>query len=78
MSTITKKLTGLLLLISGIALMIGAVVVEAAWLGVCFGTIIVGIAMLFFAPLLLMAPFTLVFASGTAAWASGMSLLSDD
>jgi hypothetical protein len=78
MNQVTRKLSGLLLLMCGLGMMIGALVIEIAWLGFCFGTVIIGIAILFVAPLLLMAPFTLVFASGTAAWASGMTLLSDD
>ncbi|GHX87118.1 hypothetical protein VCSRO160_3588 [Vibrio cholerae] len=59
-------------------MMIGAVAAEIAWLGLCFGTVIVGVLMLFFAPLLLFAPFTLLFATGTALWGTGITMISDD
>lgn len=72
-----KKILGLIFVLVGVAMMIGAVVAEIAWLGVCFGTVIIGIVMLFFAPLLLFAPFTFLFVTGTALWGSGLTMLSD-
>ncbi len=50
----------------GIALIIAAFVVEAMWLGVTFGTVIVGIVLLIFAPEILFLPFSLLFAMGIA------------
>ncbi len=73
-----KKLLGLLFIISGVLMMIGAFVAEIAWLGFCFGTVVIGVLMLFFAPLLLMAPFFFLFGIGTTLWASGMAMISDD
>ncbi len=73
-----KKLLGLLFILSGVLMMIGAFVAEAAWLTFCFGTVVIGVLMLFLAPLLLMAPFFFLFGTGTTLWASGMALISDD
>lgn len=75
---LTKKwLLGLLLILSGVLLMIGAVAAQIAWLGLCFGTVIIGILMLFFAPFLLFAPFTFLFGTGTALLGSGFVMISD-
>ena len=73
-----NKLVGLLLVFSGVLMMIGAVVAQIAWFGLCFGTVIIGILMLIFAPLLLFAPFTLLMGTGTALWVSGLIMISDD
>ncbi len=73
-----KKLLGLIFILSGVLLMIGAVAAEIAWLGLCFGSVIIGILMVFFAPLLIFAPFTLLFGTGTALWGSGLVMISDD
>ena len=40
----------------GISLILGGIVLELIWLGVCFGSIIIGILLLFLAPGILMAP----------------------
>ena len=52
--------------IIGIALIISAFVVEAMWLGACFGTVIVGIVLLILAPGILFAPFNILFTMGIA------------
>ncbi len=72
-----KKLLGLIFILSGVLLMIGAVAAQIAWLGLCFGTVIIGVLMIFFAPFLLFAPFTLLFGTGTALWGSGLVMISD-
>ena len=48
----------------GIGLIISAFVVEAMWLGACFGTVVVGIVLLLFAPAILLLPFNVLFAMG--------------
>lgn len=73
-----KKLLGLVFILSGVLLMIGAVVAQIAWLGLCFGTVIIGILMVFFTPLLLFAPFTLLFGTGTALWGTGLVMINDN
>lgn len=56
----------ILKILIGSAMIIGGVILEIAWLGVCFGTVIVGIAMLIFAPGLLLIPFTFGVTGGLA------------
>ncbi len=50
----------------GSAMIIGGRLLEIAWLGVCFGTVIVGVVMLIFAPELLLIPFTIGVMGGIA------------
>jgi len=50
----------------GIALIIAAFVVEAMWLGATFGTVVIGIVLLIFAPSILFLPFNVLFAMGVA------------
>ncbi len=52
--------------IIGFMLVMGAFLVEAMWLGFCFGTVIVGILMLLFMPEILFAPFIIIMATGGA------------
>ena len=48
----------------GVAFIIAAFVVEIMWLGVTFGSVIVGILLLIFAPGILFAPFNILFSIG--------------
>ena len=48
----------------GVALIIAAFFVEAMWLGATFGTVVVGIVLLIFAPGILLLPFNILFAMG--------------
>lgn len=50
----------------GAGLIIGGILVEITWLGVCFGTVIIGLALLFIAPEILLAPFSFGLVSGLA------------
>lgn len=54
-----RKLIGLSFISLGIFL-------EVLWLGVCFGTVVVGIALLIFAPQILFLPFTFFLVLGMA------------
>lgn len=54
----------------GSAIIVGAIAVEIAWLGLCFGTVIVGIVLLIFAPHILIAPFSIGMIGGLALIAS--------
>ena len=65
-------------IIAGAALMIVAVIALVAWLGACFGTVIVGIALLFLAPQILLLPFTLIGTPAMALIAIGMEELVED
>ena len=59
-----KKLIGFAIIALGIFL-------EILWLGVCFGTVVVGIALLIFAPKILFLPFNFFFIIGLAMIGSG-------
>lgn len=52
--------------ILGVAIIIGAVLLEIAWLGICFGSVILGLVLLVFAPHILLAPLSIGIASGSA------------
>ena len=73
-----NKLTGLLFLLCALGVFAGAVAVEIAWLGFCFGTVIIGILLLFLAPGILFMPVNFGFLTGMAIWGAGLALISDD
>jgi len=50
----------------GITLIIAAFIIEGMWLSLTFGTVVVGILLLIFAPGILLAPFNILFAMGMA------------
>ena len=52
-----RKLWALLAVLLGSSVVVGSVIAWVTWLTFCFGTVIVGIALLFLAPALLIAPF---------------------
>jgi len=58
-----KKIIGLLFIMFG-------VVLEVMWLGVCFGSIIIGVLLLFFAPRILFFPFNFFFLVGLSLLAN--------
>jgi hypothetical protein len=64
-------------IIAGVALMILAIIALIAWIGACFGTVIVGVAMLFLAPALLLLPFNLIGTPALALIAVGMEELAE-
>ena len=51
-----RKFWALLAILLGSSVVLGSVMVWAAWLAFCFGTVIVGLALVFLAPALLAAP----------------------
>ena len=57
----------------GLALIVAAFAAEASWLGFCFGTVVIGIAMIFIAPLLLIAPFNFLYSPGRGFVNSGLN-----
>ena len=50
----------------GSGIIIGTIALEIVWLGLCFGTVIVGVVLLIFAPEILVMPFTIGMALGLA------------
>lgn len=63
-------LKGLAKIVIGIAMMIGAITAEIAWLGFCFGTVVVGVILLLTFPMLLLTPFVFL-------WFPGWQLIND-
>lgn len=52
------------LVLAGIGMLIAGVMAQIAWLGLCFGTVIIGVAMLLFSPALLFLPFNFIILPG--------------
>lgn len=73
-----RKIVGLLFLCAGLAIFAGAIAVEIAWLGICFGTIIIGLLLLFLAPTILLLPVNIGFVTGMAVWGAGMAMITSD
>ena len=65
-------------IIAGVALMILAVIALIAWLGACFGTVIVGVALLFLAPGILLLPLTIIGTPGLALFTGGLEELAGE
>lgn len=63
---------------AGIAVFIGAIAAQIAWLGICFGTVIIGILLLFLAPTILLFPVNIGFVTGIAIWGAGMAMITSD
>lgn len=59
-------LKGLLQIFTGIALWVVAIIAELAWLGICFGSVIIGLILLILAPWILLAPLTIITIPGTS------------
>jgi len=58
-------------MILGAGFIIGGILVQIAWFGICFGTVILGIIILLFvAPEILFAPFMIGLTGGLAFFAS--------
>lgn len=71
-----KMCLGLVFILVGVLMIGGGVVAQIAWLGFCFGTVIIGLLMMFFAPSLLFLPFTILILSGMALWGRGFLIIS--
>jgi hypothetical protein len=56
--------------IIGLALIVLGIVLEIMWLGVCFGSIIIGVLLLFFAPRILFFPFNFFLIIGLSLFAN--------
>lgn len=72
-----NRILGLMLAACGVLLMIASVFAEVAWLGLCFGTIIVGFLMLLFVPSMLLLPFTFISSIGVALFIRGLSVFKE-
>ncbi|EPC01898.1 hypothetical protein L861_19800 [Litchfieldella anticariensis FP35 = DSM 16096] len=66
---------GIIQIAAGAAIWVFAIIVELAWLGLCFGSVVVGLALLIFAPWLLIAPLAAITLPGNALIFLGISNL---
>ena len=57
----------------GIAVYIGAIILEIMWLALCFGSVILGIVLLLFAPGILLLPLSFGFVTGTTLISLGVA-----
>jgi hypothetical protein len=73
---VVKKLVAIGEIVLGFAIVVGGGVAGVAWLGFCFGTVIIGIALLFIEPMILLAPFLIGLSFGGALVASGYNAYS--
>jgi hypothetical protein len=73
-----SKFQAIAKIIAGVALMIVAVIALIAWLAACFGTVIVGIALLLLAPRILLLPLSLIGTPAMALIAIGMEELAGE
>lgn len=56
----------------GVAIWMGAISVEISWLAFCFGTVVIGLLLLIFAPPILLMPLMFVGAIGNKFLFSGI------
>lgn len=73
----SSRLNGYILIVLGAAIIFGGVALQIAWLIFCFGSVIVGIALLFLAPGILIAPFLALSTIGGGFISSGLDLLNN-
>ena len=72
-----SRISGALLTVLGVALIICGITAQIAWLAFCFGTVIIGVLLLFFAPTILFIPYTLATTIGGAMVVAGYAKLSE-
>ena len=75
MGSLKKKMMGYGMIAMGLVVFAAGIAVEVAWLAFCFGSVIVGLLLLFLAPLLLMGPFFFFSCIGWVLIAGGAKLL---
>ncbi|MGV6393666.1 hypothetical protein ACTUVN_002364 [Pseudomonas caspiana] len=73
-----RKLIGLLFLLCSLGVFAVTVSAQIAWLAMCFGTVIIGVALLFIAPTILFFPANIGFVTGVSLWVSGMAMISGE
>ncbi len=69
-----RVIFGILCILAGVAVWGLAISVLVAWLAFCFGSVIVGLLLLFFMPLALLAPLA-IGVPGSALFVSGIDMV---
>ena len=72
-----SKIGGALLTVLGVAVIICGITAQIAWLAFCFGTVIIGVLLLLFAPTILFIPYTLATTIGGVMVVTGCTKLSE-
>jgi hypothetical protein len=67
-----RRIKGVFQILGGLGIFAFSISIGVTWIAFCFGTIVIGVLLLLFAPAVLLAPFTLGIASGTAMLAIGV------
>ena len=67
-----QRIKGVFQILGGLGLFAFSITIGVTWITFCFGTIVIGVLLLLFAPAVLLAPFTFGIASGTAMLAIGV------
>jgi len=68
---------GVFLILAGLLVWIAGFSIGLAWLGLCFGTVIIGLIMLFCFPTVLFLPFSIPFGIGNMLISAGTVCLSE-
>ena len=71
-----KLVWGIILVILALGLFGSAIAVGIAWIGFCFGTVIIGVLLLLFAPTVLLLPFAFLWALAQATLLGGLALIA--
>lgn len=69
---------GLLTMLIGLVVFFGGGGLGIAWIVFCFGTVVVGLLLLFLAPMILFSPLTICLALGTEMMRNGWAALKDE
>ena len=72
-----RYLIGLSCLVGALAIWAVAISLFLSWLAICFGSVVIGIVLLFVAPYVLLAPLA-IGVPGTALFLYGMGRLAND
>ena len=68
---------GAFLVLLGLAMLIGGLAASVVWVGFCFGTIVIGVLLLLFAPQILYLPFVASVTIGGGVVAIGSTLIGE-
>lgn len=71
-------LKGIIQIACGIGLWVFGISIGIAWLTFCFGSVIIGILLLFFAPQILLLPFTFGIVPGNSLFFIGINNLNSN
>lgn len=71
-----RKATGILMIFAGGLVVFGGIAAEIAWLTFCFGSVIIGLLLVIFAPSVLVGPFYFFLTMGGGLISKGVEELT--